>query len=638
MNLDKAKWMLLDACLTIVSFGIAYVLLSLSFRSIGRSALDVAEQVVIYWSQMLLLVGGFVVVRLTFFSLFSLYRGITRFAGVHELRQVILAVSGGSAVLVLWDFAFAFSSSNVLVGSVLATVPVPVIVTDWLACIVLVGGSRMAWRLWNLARISRGVALRNVIIVGAGDLGEGVARNFIRNPQIGYQPLGFVDEHEALWGKHIHGLPVMGGVVDLPDLIHKHDISDVLVALPKPSIRFMNQVVEICENDHVGFKIIPSVSDVMEQKVSISQMRPVEIEDLLGRAPVEMVLDAAHNYLKGERVLITGGGGSIGSELCRQALQCEPEKVLLLGRGENSIYELASEIQLAGMAEKIELIIADIQDVDRMAWVFEHYRPSVVFHAAAHKHVPLMELHPSEAIKNNVFGTFNLAFLCREHAIKRLILISSDKAVRPTNVMGASKRVAEMILAAFSQEPGSTTFLSVRFGNVLGSRGSVVPLFRKQIAAGGPVTVTHPEVTRYFMTIPEAVNLVLQAGSLGANGELFLLDMGEPVKIADLARRMITLSGYEPDADIEIRYTGLRPGEKLKEELLTDNENLSPTEHEKIMATRVEKPALEKVKNWLKAFNQCIDSGDMDQVLQELRRIVPEFHAEVESDQPEQDV
>ncbi|NQU45057.1 polysaccharide biosynthesis protein, partial [bacterium] len=477
--------------------------------------------------------------------------------------------------------------------------------------------------------------IHNVLIIGAGDVGEMAARSFLQNPQIGYQPVGFVDENESIWGKRIHGLTVYGGIEKLPELVVSQRVSEVLVATPKPSLRFLNRIVEICEKAHVGFKIAPSVGDVMAERVSITQIRPVDIEDLLGREPVEMNLSEDMNYLRDEVVLVTGAGGSIGSELCRQIMRGEPGQLLLLGRGENSIYEIATELGLRYRNGNIALIIADIQDVERMEAIFSRYRPTVVFHAAAHKHVPLMEMHPSEAVKNNVFGTFNIAFFSKRYEVKRFILISTDKAVRPSSVMGASKRVAEMIVSSLSH--GSTTsFVAVRFGNVLGSRGSVVPLFRRQIAAGGPVTVTHPEVERFFMTIPEAVNLVLQAGFLGDNGQLFLLDMGEPVRIAELARRMITLSGYEPDVDIDIQFTGLRPGEKLIEELLTHGEDLCPTSHHKIFATRVEIPDVDTVKKWLQRLDSLILDQDSEGIVRELRRIVPEFKTPEFPPTPEQ--
>ena len=632
MSLEKTRWVLLDACLAACSFGLSYVMLAVSFRAIVADPL-LAVVIHKYIRQALLMVGVLVAVRVLLFFLFSLYRSISRFAGAHELQQIILSVTCGSVLLALWSTGVFFFKRGWEPHGVPAQIPIPVVAADWLACLVLVGGSRMAWRLWSLSRFARGAAIHNVLIVGATDVGELVARNFIHNPQTGYRPVGYVDDDKTLWRKQIHGLPVYGGVDQLPKLIQSLGVAEVLVAAPKPSLRFLNHVVEVCERAHVGFKIVPAVSDLMSERVSINQIRPVEIEDLLGREPVDLALAKESDYLKDEVVLVTGAGGSIGSELCRQMLLAGPKRLLLLGRGENSIYEIATELSMHAYQDRLTLIIADVQDVERMEAIFERHKPTVVFHAAAHKHVPLMEMHPSEAVKNNVFGTFNVAFLSKKAKVKRFILISTDKAVRPSSVMGATKRVAEMIVSALSRESDATSFLSVRFGNVLGSRGSVVPLFRRQIAAGGPVTVTHPDVERYFMTIPEAVNLVLQAGSIGDNGQLFLLDMGEPVRILSLAQHMIALSGYEPGVDIDIQFTGLRPGEKLKEELLTDNEDLSPTEHHKIFATRVDKPEFEAVKRWLRRFDALISEQREDRIVDELRRIVPEFQpADVEAE------
>ncbi|HUT25932.1 MAG TPA: nucleoside-diphosphate sugar epimerase/dehydratase, partial [Sumerlaeia bacterium] len=582
----------------------------------------------LYFHQALLVLPALVVLRLLFLVILGVYRGISRFAGLHELRQILLAVSYGTLALAGWDlFASFVQGSDRFQGLPEALrwrVPIAVVAVDWMACLILVGGARGARRMRDLTRFNSSAAIHNVVIIGAGEVGDLVVRNFMHNPQMGYRPLGYVDEDQSLWGRQIHGLPVFGGLEDLPNLIEEMEVVEVLVATPQPSLRLLNRIVEICEAAHVGFKIVPAVSDLMSERMSINQIRSVGIEDLLGREPVDLKLGSGLDYLRDETVMVTGAGGSIGSELCRQILQGHPRQLLLVGRGENSLYEIVAELRMKRLEERLTLLIADIQDVERMERIFEERRPTIVFHAAAHKHVPLMESHPGEAIKNNIIGTFNVAFLSKQGGAKRFILISTDKAVEPASVMGASKRVAEMIVSAFSRD-SDTSFISVRFGNVLGSRGSVAPLFRKQIAAGGPVTVTHPEVERYFMTIPEAAHLVLQAGAMGGNGQLLLLDMGRPVKIVDLARRMITLSGFEPNVDVDIEFIGLRPGEKLKEELLTPNEDLSPTEHPKIFATRVDKPTLEEVKEWLRRLDALIDHATREEIIAELQGIVPEF-------------
>ncbi|HBF33946.1 TPA: hypothetical protein DDW35_05230 [Candidatus Sumerlaeota bacterium] len=627
MRNKKVRWMLLDAFLSVSSLILAYILLFYSFRYAGSShdARTIFQQ---YFAQALQIVFFAMLLRGILYYTFDLYSGISRYAGLHELRQIGVSVSSGTLVLIVWNFAtFYVFKYKEFSQNVPTWVPVPVLVFDWLACVMLLGGSRMAKRMWNLTHLARRAGVENVLIIGAGDVGELASRSFIQNPQFGFRPVGYVDDDKNLWKKQIHGLPVLGGVQHLPDLIQHHQITEVIVATPKPSLHFLDAIVAICERAHVGFKIVPAVSDLMTERVSINQVRNVEIEDLLGREPVDLALKPESNYLKGEVVLVTGAGGSIGSELCRQIIAANPRRLLVLGRGENSVYEITTELNFKHHASNVVQIIADVQDAARLESIFTQYRPTVVFHAAAHKHVPLMELHPGEAIKNNVFGTFNVAHLSHKMGVKRFILISTDKAVRPSSVMGATKRVAEMIVSAFSQESKTTQYMTVRFGNVLGSRGSVVPLFRRQIAVGGPVTVTHPDVERYFMTIPEAVNLVLQAGAPGMNGQLFLLDMGEPVRIADMARRMIALSGFEPGQDIDIQYTGLRPGEKLKEELLTHTENIIQTAHSKIFATEVDKPRLETVKNWLRRFDEVVSTQDNAQVLRELMRVVPEFHA-----------
>ncbi|MBN1867074.1 polysaccharide biosynthesis protein [Candidatus Sumerlaeota bacterium] len=628
MYKEKIKWILLDSALVAFAFLAAYLMRFLPVK-LDMLKEEYAPDFALYLRQALYLIPFFIVLRVLAFHLFDLYRGIARYAGMHEMRQIVLAVTSATAVLIAWDVASGlFGRLATLPGTgspgIPSFVPWPVIAADWMGCLILVGGARMADRMWRLTRFNSAAAIHNVVIVGAGEVGELLARHFLQNPHIGFRPVGFVDENEKTWGRHIHGLTVYGGVEDLPGLIEETGIVEVIVAVSKPPLKLIDRIVEICERAHVGFKIVPAVSDVMAERVSISQIRNVEIEDLLGRESVDLTLSPEMNYVEGETVLVTGAGGSIGSELCRQILLDKPRRLLLFGRGENSLYEIATELHCTPSRDDMKILVGDIQDVTRLQQVFERYRPTVVFHAAAHKHVPLMELHPAEAVKNNVVGTFNVAYLATKYKAKRFILISTDKAVRPSSVMGVTKRVAEMIVSAFSRD-SETGFIAVRFGNVLGSRGSVVPKFRKQIAAGGPVTVTHPEVERFFMTIPEAVNLVRQAGALGSNGQMFLLDMGEPVRIADLARRMITLSGFEPGVDIDIEYIGLMPGEKLKEELLAASEDLQPTEHPKIYRTNVEQPTLEQVKSWLKTLTQLLESPHPAALIEELQRIAPDY-------------
>lgn len=623
--LQRIKWIGIDVCLATAAIALAYFMRFIPVQT----GINVEEGARTYAKQAFMIAPIFILVRIVFFALFDLYRGLSRFAGLHELRQVILAVSFGTAALVSWNvickhlFHFVHFENGVN-----TVVPLGVIPVDWMACLILVGGRRVARRMWSLSRVTNTVAnFNNVLVIGASDMGELVVRNLQSNPKMGYRAVGFVDDDPSLHGRQIHGLEVFGGVDRMPELIRLFDVTEVIVATPRPSLPFLNSIVEVCETAHVGFKTVPSVSDVMHERVSINQLRPVEIEDLLGREQVDLRLNEDINYIRDEVVLVTGAGGSIGSELCRQILRCKPKLLILLGHGENSVYEIGLELGYNFVTNEGALVleVADVQDVDRLEQVFDAHKPSVVFHAAAHKHVPLMEMQPQEAVKNNIIGTFNVAFLAKQHDVKRFIMISTDKAVRPTSVMGVSKRVAEMVVSALSSDSETTRYLTVRFGNVLGSRGSVVPVFRRQIAAGGPVTVMHPDIERYFMTIPEASNLVLQAGAIGDNGHLFLLDMGQPVKIVDMARRMITLSGYEPNVDIDIEFVGLRPGEKLKEELLTDNEDLAPTRNPKIFSTCVNKPELSEVKEWLRNFDDLCIGGSPKEIVDALCDIVPEY-------------
>ena len=407
----------------------------------------------------------------------------------------------------------------------------------------------------------------------------------------------------------------------LHEVLEQVNAEEILIAQPDVSPKELRDIILECEKARLKFRRIPSVNELMSGRVSVDEIRPVEIEDLLGRPQVELMLEETSNYLRGETVLITGAGGSIGSELCRQILRYDPEQLVLVGRGENSIYEIATELDYDYKTDQFKLIIGDVRDQSKMESVFEKYKPAIVFHAAAHKHVPLMELHPDEAIQNNVLATRSLAELSIKSGVKKFISISTDKAVRPTNVMGASKRLAEMVLLDLADR-SDTIFHVVRFGNVLGSRGSVIPLIRRQIRKGGPVTVTHPEVTRFFMTIPEAVSLVLQAGSFQEKKQLFLLDMGQPVKILDLVRNIITLSGYEPDIDIEIKITGLRPGEKLFEELLTEGEGVKKTDKGKLFVAQLEAIDHELLQTQLSQLKAVVDQKDNDAIRKILRETV----------------
>jgi FlaA1/EpsC-like NDP-sugar epimerase len=443
-------------------------------------------------------------------------------------------------------------------------------------------GPRLAVRLMSRTKMQTSSGKRTpVLIMGAGNAGSMMVRELRANPQLGMEVIGFVDDDATKLNMRIHGVPVFGSQADIPRLVTKYGIRQVIIAMPTAPGKAIRQVVSICEQAGIRAKIIPGIYELLDGKVSVNQLRDVQIEDLLRRKPVRTNIAAVGDLIQGRRVLITGAGGSIGSELCRQVLRFEPSELILLGHGENSIFMIENELRKQLPKETtLTPVIADIRFAERIKAIFREYRPEIVFHAAAHKHVPLMEFNPVEAITNNVLGTRNLLDAALEAHIDHFVMISTDKAVNPTSIMGASKRAAELLVHHAARTSGKS-YVAVRFGNVLGSRGSVVLTFKQQILSGGPVTVTHPDMCRFFMTIPEAVQLTLQAATIGRGGEVFTLDMGEPVKIVDLAHDMITLSGLEVGQDVDIVFTGMRPGEKLYEELFVPGESYERTVHEK---------------------------------------------------------
>jgi FlaA1/EpsC-like NDP-sugar epimerase len=512
---------------------------------------------------------------------FKLYNRIWQYASVGELLSILKAVfvSGTMSYLAAYvALERAVSISLHLLG--------------FETILLLIGGSRFVWRVvrssvFRKTRVRQRQTRkrRNALIVGAGDCGTMIAKELMYNPTSQMWPVAFIDDDVFKHKLQVLGLPVYGGRDRIPEAVELFQADDIVIAMPSVSKKEISKLIDICKLTKARLKIVPKIGDLIDGNVTIRQMRDVDVEDLLGRDPIRIDLDGVADYVENKTVLVTGAGGSIGSELCRQIASFRPKQLLLLGHGENSIYAIEDELKRAFPGLRLEPLIADIQDRSRIDAVFREFRPHVVFHAAAHKHVPLMERNPQEAVKNNVFGTKNVADAADRYGTERFVLISTDKAVNPTSVMGATKRIAEMYIQSLNPT-SSTVFAAVRFGNVLGSRGSVIPRFKEQIARGGPVTVTHPDMIRYFMTIPEAVQLVIQAGALAKGGEVFVLDMGEPVKILDLAKDLIRLSGFEPFVDIDIQYTGIRPGEKLYEELLTSEEGLTATKHDRIFVGR----------------------------------------------------
>ncbi|WP_216830629.1 polysaccharide biosynthesis protein [Alkalihalobacterium elongatum] len=440
----------------------------------------------------------------------------------------------------------------------------------WMMHILFIGGSRFSWRMYRDTYIKPSKDKKRTLIIGAGSAGTMVVRQLQHNEEVELNPVAFVDDDKAKHHLEIMGLPVVGGVEKIEKVVQEKQIEHIIIAIPSLSKEELNNIFNECAKTKAKTQIMPKIEDIMVGKVSVNQFRDVQVEDLLGREPVELDIAGIEQFIKGQTILVTGAGGSIGSEVCRQITNFAPKELILLGHGENSIYSIEMELRRNHPNLKLDTEIADIQDREKMFAIMNKRKPHVVFHAAAHKHVPLMERNPEEAVKNNVIGTKNVAEAASDAGVNTFVMISTDKAVNPTSVMGSTKRIAEMIIQHMDMI-SDTRFVAVRFGNVLGSRGSVIPLFKEQILSGGPVTVTHPEMVRYFMTIPEASRLVLQAGALARGGEVFVLDMGEPVKIVDLAKNLIKLSGYT-EAEIPIQFTGMRPGEKMFEELLGEDE------------------------------------------------------------------
>ena len=504
-----------------------------------------------------------------FASIYKLYNKAWEYASVGELLAIVKAVT------------LTIVCTAIMQKLVFGNIFVRALVITWMLHVLLIGGSRFSWRMFRDNIMNKQQNIKRTLIIGAGAGGTMVARQLLHSPDIALKPVAFIDDDPRKFKLDVFGIPVVGNSTKIVAIAEQLGIDNIIIAIPSLSKQELNRIFDECAKTKVKTQIIPKIEDLMTGKISVNQFRDVQVEDLLGRDPVELDIHSISETVSGKTVLVTGAGGSIGSEICRQICKFNPSKIVLLGHGENSIYQIDMELrkQYQGQIEIIP-VIGDIQDRNRIFEVMEEHCPYVVYHAAAHKHVPMMEYNPREAVKNNIFGTKNVVEAADTFGVNTFVMISSDKAVNPTNVMGATKRFAEMIIQSFAQQ-SKTKFVAVRFGNVLGSRGSVIPLFKRQIQAGGPVTVTHKDMTRYFMTIPEASRLVIQAGSLARGGEVFVLDMGEPVKIVDLAKNLIKLSGYTIE-EIGIQFTGLRPGEKMYEELLNDNEVHSEQVFEKI--------------------------------------------------------
>ncbi|HEY5910148.1 MAG TPA: nucleoside-diphosphate sugar epimerase/dehydratase [Verrucomicrobiae bacterium] len=563
------------------------------------------------------------VVSLKLFALwrFRQFEGMLRYFGLSEFSSLLWAVSLSSLLLFVistqWGWAYA--------------PPRSVVVADFGFTFVGLSAFRLAVRrVLNRSTTAPASShprrARRAGIVGAGLVGSTLAQEFANHRELGLQVVAFFDDDRSKWGRRIHNIPVVGPPEALQNGHCNLELEEVIIAMPSASAKRVAEIVRTLQQRQVKFSTVPSFYELATGQAKVSQLRSVEVQELLGREQVQLQDGSVRHILHDQVVMVTGAGGSIGSELCRQIATHSPRSVLLVEQSEVQLFQIEQNLIESGHRGKIVPLLANILDRRRMDCIFREYRPQVVFHAAAHKHVPMTEMQPGEAVKNNALGTAQLAESCLKFDVDRFVLISTDKAINPTNVMGATKRLAEMCVQSLhAAHPEGTRFMAVRFGNVLGSSGSVVPIFNKQIAQGGPVTVTHPEVTRYFMTIPEAVGLVLQSAALGVGGEIFTLDMGQPVKIADLARQLITLSGFTPDKDIRIEYTGLRPGEKLFEELSYHGEHICPTRHPKIMRLLGEPFPLEHVRGFLLELVDQIDELEVDEFKCLLQCAVPEY-------------
>ncbi|MFL9710424.1 polysaccharide biosynthesis protein [Methylobacillus sp. Pita1] len=547
----------------------------------------------------------------------GLYRGVWRFASIPDLQRLIRAISISAAAVVA--ILFMFKPHGI--------VPRSVLLMDPMLLLLFMGGSRFAYRAWKEHRLYGAAELagKPVLVLGAGEAAIALLKDLSKSRE--WYVVGLLDDKKTMLGRELLGINVLGEIEQLPQIADDLSVSHVIVAMPSARHQRRRQVVELANKSGLTALTVPSFDDLMSGRLSMAQLRPVEVEDLLGREPVSLDGEGLQHLLEGQAVLISGAGGSIGSELCRQVLKYRPACLVCLDQSEYALYRLEQEFNRVETDTSIEYVVGDVRNARRVRQVLGRYMPQVVFHAAAYKHVPMMEnRNVAESLSNNVNGTYTLAQACKTAGVAKFVLVSTDKAVNPTNVMGASKRLAEMVCQGLQEESG-TRFVVVRFGNVLGSSGSVIPKFREQIAAGGPITVTHPEITRYFMSIPEACQLVMQAGMMGSGGEIFVLDMGDPVRIVDLARDMIRLSGLNED-DIEIVYSGLRPGEKLYEELLADDELTLPTPHDKLriaVARNVDEA-------WVQALLKWIDRAsliDESVIKQELGMWVEEYAGDI---------
>ncbi|MFH1309422.1 MAG: nucleoside-diphosphate sugar epimerase/dehydratase [Candidatus Omnitrophota bacterium] len=557
-------------------------------------------------------------IKIILFDIFGVYQWSFRFASINEAINIVRVCAVSTVFLII----VAFFTQSAKIGR-------SVLLIDFLIYLFLVISARFLPRiLVKFNRISRRKNLKKVLIVGAGSAGEMVARELMNVQCQQYDPVGFIDDNPVKMRSQIHGIKVLGGTKDIAFLVKKCNVEEIIIAVPSASGITMREIVSKCEKAEVKIKTVPEFHKILTGEVTIKQIRDVEPEDLMGRKTVQMNSDDVNLLIKDKRILVTGAGGTIGSELCRQIVLFDPKELIMYDYNENDIYFLMLELKENFPDLNYKTVIGDIKDISLLKHTFSINKPQVVFHSAAHKHVPLMEDNPISAVKNNIIGTRNLMYAAEHYGVESFVMISTDKAVNPTSVMGASKRIAEMMIQAKSQtRTVKTKFMAVRFGNVIGSSGSVVPIFKRQIEKGGPVTVTDPEVKRFFMASQEAAQLVLQAGAIGRGGEIFILDMGEQIKISDLAKNLITLSGFEPGEDIEIKFTGLRPGEKMHEEMLLDAEHDKATRYDKIYIAQPEQFDPMKLRRNIKSLERLANFMDSAKIIRKIKEMVPTYNS-----------
>lgn len=565
--------------------------------------------------------------QITCFYLTGLYRGVWRFSSTHDLVRVLKGATLGVFISIVGVFLY----------NRLETIPRSAFIIDWLLLIMGLGGGRFIYRIWKDLNISSTVELKGlskrkkVIIVGAGVAGNKIAKDIISNPGLSLHIVGFVDDNPFMNNRLLNNVKVLGGSSMLPQLVKNFEVEKVIIAIPSATGEEVKSIVRFCEDSKVEFKILPKISHMLSDRVSVSLLRNVKLEDLLGREPVRLEQDFLQGMIEGKTILVSGAGGSIGSEICRQLTQFNPRKIVLFEISEYFLYRLELEFLENFPSVEIVSLIGDVRNRERVDSLFDIYRPDLVIHAAAYKHVPMMEKNPIEAIKTNILGTYVLSEASIKYQVEKFVMISTDKAVNPTNVMGASKRIAEMVCRKRHESNSETSFITVRFGNVLGSNGSVIPLFQKMIEEGKDIPVTHPDIERFFMSIPEACQLVLQAASMGDGGEIFVLDMGEPIKIMDLAKEMIKLAGLEIGNDINIKIVGLRPGEKLYEELFSSEENLYKTKHEKVKVAE-SRGINTEFDLLLETLISMPVNSDFQEIIRNIKKVLPEFSPDSEKE------